>query len=130
MIYINCQIDHLQIYPNHRGTRKSLFCFMKPFAEKFYKSTNWQTCREAYARSVKYLCEDCLGNGLIVPGEIVHHVTEITPENIDDPEITMNFNNLRMVCRDCHAKHHGAKQGQRYTILSDGTVIPKREKNR
>lgn len=95
----------------------------KPFAEAFYKSKTWQTCREAYAKSVGYLCEDCLARGLIVPGEIVHHMIELTPENINDPDIALNFKYLRLVCRNCHAQRHKKRnKGKRYYIDGEGKV--------
>lgn len=97
---------------------------MKEYAEKFYSSKEWQECRKAYAASKQYLCEDCLKKGLITPGEIVHHIIHLTPANIDDPSITLNFNNLRLVCRECHAAEHGAKANLRYIIDSNGKVIP------
>ena len=94
---------------------------MKEFAAGFYKSKAWQKCREAYARSVGWLCEDCLEKGIYKPGEIVHHKKELTPENIDKPEITLNWDNLRLVCRECHAEQHGKRQ-RRYSVDEYGNV--------
>lgn len=96
---------------------------MKPFAQSFYKSRTWQDCREAYAKSQGYLCENCLRKGLHSYGEIVHHITEITPENISDPSVTLNFDNLRLVCRKCHAEEHAHKR--RYLIGVNGEIIIK-----
>lgn len=96
----------------------------KPFARKFYDSKTWQNCRNAYARSVGFLCEDCLERGLIVPGDIVHHMIELTPQNINDPEVTLNFKNLRFVCRNCHAERHkNRNKGRRYYFGEDGEVV-------
>lgn len=92
----------------------------KKFAETFYKSKAWQRAREAYAKSVGYLCEVCLSQGIYTPGEIVHHKREITPDNIDNPEITLAWSNLQLVCRDCHAKAHGKKK--RYKVDDYGRV--------
>jgi len=76
---------------------------MKPWAKKFYKSKAWQDCRDAYIKSVFGLCERC-GAG----AKIIHHKTELTPENINDPNITLNWENLEAVCQDCHNTiHHG-----------------------
>lgn len=94
---------------------------MKEFAAGFYKSKAWQKCREAYAQSVGWLCEDCLEKGIYKPGEIVHHKTELTPENIDKPEITLCWDNLRLVCRECHAEQHGKRQ-RRYSVDEYGRV--------
>ena len=95
---------------------------MKDFAERFYKSKAWQRNRDAYADSVHGLCEDCLDLGEIVPGEIVHHLEELTPENINDPTVTMAWSNLRLVCRDHHAVRHKKKRSRRYTVDASGRI--------
>ena len=96
---------------------------MKPFAQSFYKSRTWQDTREAYAKSKGYLCENCLKKGLYNPGVIVHHITELTPENINDPKVSLSFDNLRLVCRKCHAEEHAHKR--RYLIGLNGEIIIK-----
>ena len=65
---------------------------MQQYAETFYKSFAWQQCRDSYARSVGYLCEECGA-----AGEIVHHIKHITPDNINDPNITLGFDNLQLL---------------------------------
>lgn len=72
--------------------------------------------------SVNHLCERCLQNGLVVPAEIVHHKIELTPININNPDITLNFNNLEAVCRECHADIHNRRE-KRFKIMEDGRVI-------
>jgi hypothetical protein len=59
----------------------------------FYTSKEWVACREAYAASVFYLCERCKR-----PGYIVHHKNPITDENVSDPNITLNWDNLELLC--------------------------------
>ena len=94
---------------------------MKEYAKGFYSSKAWQHCRAAYKKSVGGLCEICLAKGLIVPADIVHHKVAITPENINDPSITLDWNNLQCVCADCHAAIHIAKQ-KRYKLDELGRV--------
>lgn len=94
---------------------------MKEYAAKFYKSKAWQRCREAYAKSVGYLCERCMKKGIYKRGEIVHHKNHITQDNIDDPEIALSWDNLELLCRDCHAGEHGKKK-KRYTVDECGRV--------
>lgn len=101
-----------------------LFKSMKTFAAEFYKSGAWVACRAAYIKAHP-LCEDCLAQGRYSPAEIVHHITELTPENINDPKITLSFSNLRAVCRECHAAAHGARQ-RRYKLDELGRVIATR----
>ena len=96
---------------------------MKQYAEDFYKSTTWQKCRDAYMKKAKGLCEDCYKKGLIVPAEEIHHIEFITPDNINDPKITLNFDNLVALCRECHRKRHGNQK--RYQIDQWGRVTPR-----
>ena len=94
---------------------------MKPYAEKFYKSQSWKNTRAAYMKSVGGLCERCKKAGLISAGEIVHHKIPITPENINNPDITLNHGNLELLCRQCHyLMHNGSKK--RYVVDELGRV--------
>lgn len=92
------------------------------WAEKFYSSPQWKRAREAYRRKVGGLCERCLQSGLYNPGEIVHHRVALTPENIDNPKVSLSFDNFMLLCRECHEAVHGAGQKRRYSIDEDGTV--------
>lgn len=93
---------------------------MKDFAKAFYTGSAWEYCRESYKKQAGGLCEVCRAKGLIVPGEIVHHVIHITPKNINDPNVTMNPENLQLVCRECHAEIH--KRKKRYKVDEMGRV--------
>ena len=94
----------------------------KDFAKDFYNSPAWKNTREEYKRSVGGLCELCWAEGTVKAGEIVHHKTELTPENITDENIALSWNNLQLVCRECHAKIHDRRQ-RRYTLDELGRVI-------
>lgn len=95
----------------------------KDFAKAFYKSDAWEQTREAYRRSVGGLCEECLAKGIYNPGVIVHHKIHLTPDNIGDPEVTLGWGNLMLVCRDCHARIHSAKK-RRYKVDELGRIAP------
>lgn len=94
----------------------------REFAKAFYHSQAWIKTRAAYAKSVGGLCEDCLKEGRITPGKVVHHVVPLTPMNISNPDITLSWDNLKLVCQDCHAKEHASNKGRRYTVDRDGKV--------
>lgn len=96
---------------------------MKDYARAFYKSTEWAKCRASYIKSVGGLCERCLKRGLIVPGVIVHHKCYLTPENITDTSITLNWDNLELLCQNCHNQEHFDEKPKRYLIHADGSVI-------
>lgn len=115
-----------KIFQAERSAGRRCFCYRgamaREFAGNFYKTAAWISCRTAYAKSVGGLCERCQGKGIYKPGEIVHHKTWLNRENIHDPEITLNFKNLQLLCRDCHAEVHRKEQERRYKIAEDGTV--------
>ncbi len=74
----------------------------QPWAQSFYKSKAWRQCRKAFFKSRFGLCERC-GN----PGVIVHHKIVLHPSNIGDPNITLNWDNLELLCLECHNRAHG-----------------------
>jgi hypothetical protein len=80
---------------------------MKPWAEAFYKSKDWQKCRAAYIDERipidGGLCEECHER----VGVIVHHKETLTELNIGDPEITLNHELLELVCKECHDQFEG-----------------------
>ena len=94
---------------------------MKDYAASLYKSRRWQETRKAYLKSVGGLCERCLKKGLYHPAVIVHHKVYISPENINNPEITLSWGNLEAVCRECHEAEH-RREDLRYTVSPDGSV--------
>lgn len=107
----------------------------KPFAVKFYHSKSWKHTRDKYMNSIvdtdrgpcpPGMCERCFSKGIFKPAEIVHHVTELTPDNITDPRVALAFSNLMRVCRDCHAEIHSPTDSYKPRVAFDehGRVIP------
>lgn len=83
--------------------------------KEFYRSNQWRKCRDNYWKKKKGLCERCLAKGIITPGEEVHHKKRLTVNNINDPTITTNENNLELLCADCHHSEH---KGDRTEMFS------------
>ncbi len=78
---------------------------MKQFAKEFYQSKAWRDVRNYVFKRDFGICVRC---GEI--GEIVHHKKYLTPNNINNPSISLNPDNLELVCRVCHAlEHEGQK---------------------
>lgn len=77
---------------------------MKEFAQIFYRSKKWRSCRKAYIAERMLidggLCEACHERA----GYIVHHKIVLDSCNINCPEIALNSDNLMYVCKDCHDK--------------------------
>lgn len=74
---------------------------MRDFAKEFYQSKAWRETRAYIFKRDFGLCVRC-GK----PGEIVHHKRYLTPDNIDDPSVSLNEDNLETLCRECHALEH------------------------
>ena len=96
--------------------------------EAFYVSWTWRKCRTAFANSKFNLCERCLANGIIEAGSKdrpleVHHKIPVTAENVNDPNITLNWNNLELLCKTCHDKEREKQSGaKRWKVSPDGRV--------
>ena len=93
---------------------------MKEWAKFFYNSQQWHNMREYIMKRDAYLCQDCLAKGKYVPAEEVHHIIPLEPENITDPSITLNEENLVSLCRECHRARHGKEK--RYEVDEFGRV--------
>jgi hypothetical protein len=81
-----------------------------PEIERFYMSHAWRKCRKTFLESRRGLCEICLSKGLIEPATEAHHKIRLTPENIDDPNISLNHDNLMALCEACHHEQHQTKR--------------------
>lgn len=90
------------------------------FVAEFYHSWAWAKCRREYTKRVGGLCERCLKRGLIVAGAQVHHKKRLTPQNINNPRITLSFDNLELLCEECHKREH--KNEVRWRTDSNGHV--------
>ena len=98
----------------------------KEFARKFYNSTRWRKCAKAFAQSKLFICEMCHNQtSEKIDGDqryIVHHKVPLTPNNIDDPYITCGWDNLMLLCIECHNKIH-SKERRRMLIDDNGNLI-------
>lgn len=71
----------------------------KSWAKAFYNSRAWQTARRIALKRDHYTCHDCYARA-----SEVHHIQELTPDNINDPHISLNPDNLVSYCHACHTK--------------------------
>lgn len=95
----------------------------KEWAKPFYNSKAWKQTRKAF---ISYrvsidggMCEHCKEQ----VGYIVDHIEEITPESINDPNITLNHSNFQYLCLTCHnVKTFGEREEERYFFDSNGLI--------
>lgn len=101
------------------------------WAKRFYSSKKWLRCRQSYIKQ-RYqvdggmceLCHDAIGID-------VDHIEELTPESIKDANISLNHDNLQLLCKECHNKktHTGVSRG-RVLFDNNGDVILIRDKKK
>ena len=96
---------------------------MKSLNGKFYKTTAWKRCREDYLKTHVW-CEECLKENRYTPATHVHHKVFLNEGNVNDPSISLNFDNLEAVCHECHNKIHHGKSTKRYKVDEWGKVSP------
>ena len=89
---------------------------MKDYARTFYKGAEWKRCSRGYMASRNYICERCGGVAVIC-----HHKKYLTPENINDPTIALNWANLEALCHNCHDLEHLQKNAKIY-FTDDGDI--------
>ncbi len=84
----------------------------KGFAKIFYNSARWKRCRNSYIQQRIMIdggmCEECHEQA----GFIVHHKITLDESNINNPDITLNYENLSYVCKDCHDRFEGHGVGR------------------
>ena len=105
----------------------------KEFSESFYNSKAWKVCRKSYIADRVLvdggMCERCHKH----LGFILHHKKLLTPNNINDPDVTLNAENLEYLCKACHDEEHfkdihGVERKQTRCIFGpDGQPIPREE---
>jgi 5-methylcytosine-specific restriction endonuclease McrA len=92
----------------------------KDWAKQFYNSKAWKECRKIVLRRDLYTCAHCYGRA-----EEVHHVIELTVDNINDISIALNPDNLLSLCHNCHTKITKGFTGdlqEGYVFTDDGQV--------
>ena len=118
-IFALCQWHGALLLANHDGG-----VTIKAWARAFYESPNWRATSTAYLRHAGGMCERCSTDRYPVPATICHHKKYLTPSNISDPRITLNYDNLEALCMDCHNKEHKRIIDRRYRFDQGGRVLP------
>jgi len=74
---------------------------------KFYTGQVWRKFRHALVLERGMRCERC-GRLLKDESEIeADHVKELTPETVNNPKVSLNPNNIQLLCKNCHNQKHG-----------------------
>ena len=93
---------------------------------KFYESKEWVKLAAYIRIKYYYTCQSCGRRGVYV-----HHIIHLTDNNVNDPSISLNEDNLTLLCLDCHNELHMGTSAIRKDVMFDdcGQLILKPEKN-
>ena len=102
----------------------------KEFSDWFYHTQAWQKTRAAFIKYCGGYCQRCVAEykaGLrdlkdVQPIQIVHHRIYLMPENINDPKVSLSFDNLEGLCAEHHNREHKSAP-RRYTFAADGSLV-------
>lgn len=85
----------------------------------FYYSNAWRKLSRYIKMIKRGVCEEC---GL--RGTEVHHIIPINDANVDDQNISLNPDNLQLLCTSCHnAKRKADAIREGLTFTENGDVI-------
>lgn len=90
----------------------------RDFAKPFYNSKEWAKVRDLVLMRDHYKCTQCGDTGILE----VHHIIHLNEKNINDKAVTLNTDNLRTLCRDCHFKEHAQDRKEAKGKESTGDV--------
>lgn len=91
----------------------------RPEFKQFYNSSAWLKLSNVIRTQSFHLCALCHK-----PGREVHHIIPLTLDNIDNPRITLNPDNLICLCHDCHNAIHDRYRSSSRKILFDDNGRP------
>lgn len=74
--------------------------------KKFYDSKAWENFRKIIISERTHKCEKCKKEIYEAKDLIIHHIEELTLDNVNDVNISLNPENVMLVCFDCHNKIH------------------------
>jgi hypothetical protein len=75
--------------------------------QQFYASQKWIRFRSAIIAERGLICEQCC-MVIATPKDVTLHHTpiELTIDNVNDVMVSLNPDNVKLICRNCHDKEH------------------------
>ena len=94
--------------------------------QSFYASDAWQAFRAMVIAERGMICQHCGQLIAQLYDLTIHHIVELTPENVNDVMISLNPDNVLIVHHDCHNQIHkrfGYGRGTKQVYLVYGAPL-------
>ena len=80
----------------------------------FYSTPEWIKVRDAVKKRDRMICQSC--KKPITGRYIVDHIIPLSLENYHDAKVSLNPDNLQLLCQDCHNKKTFSNKPQRFNL--------------
>jgi adenylylsulfate kinase-like enzyme len=93
-----------------------------PILQTFYASDTWRRFRLQIIAERGLICEHCHERVIHARELTLHHIIELTPDNVRDTSISLNPDNVLLIHERCHNKihRHGAIKTERRVVIVYG----------
>ncbi len=85
--------------------------------EQFYNSKKWRDLRKVLVIESKGMCNNCGKTILDTSKLIANHKIALTDDNVTNPSISLNRDNLEIICINCHNQYHQRFMGATKEVL-------------
>lgn len=81
-----------------------------PELQRFYASRRWRELRELLIIQRHGRCDRCGADYSTATEHLIaHHKEHLTDENLADPAVAVNPDNIEILCQKCHSHYHPYK---------------------
>jgi hypothetical protein len=88
----------------------------------FYSSKDWRMLRRNIIIQRGMQCNRC--KGVYAMHKLIgHHIIPLTDSNINNPNITLNADNVEIICQTCHNNEHYRFSGKQSVVIVWGSPL-------
>jgi len=89
----------------------------------FYTSKAWRSLSYSLKVAASGQCVRC-GKTVLDFGQLIgHHMVELTDDNIDDPNISLDPGKIEIICQTCHNLEHARFGGKQQVYIVYGSPL-------
>lgn len=90
---------------------------------KFYTSKAWRDLSYSLKVAGQGKCNRCNKTIMDFSQLIGHHIIELTDDNLDNPDVSLNPANIELICHQCHNIEHARFGGRQQVYIVYGSPL-------